>query len=367
MSTALLAACDDFTAAPPEAQTGSLRATITTAGSTLDANGYTLIVDTNQRAVAVQDTVTVTGLSIGPHTVGIAGLASNCTASEPASATLEIGASAQATIAFDVACDSMLMQGVVFARISAGTFTTYWVSLTGGPPVFLLNGGSPAVSPNGRQIAYECGPWLCLMNVDGTNRVLLTTELSGQPSWSPDGRQLAFVRYQAGGDLDIYRIRSDGTGEYPVTNGPGEDHGPVWSPDGTQIAFTRSTPQLPGIWIIHPDGTGETPVTQAIDRSDEVTAWAPTPERLLITRTGPSPVGNRIVSIALDGSDPREIGSGLYDEYAGSWAPGSQGLVFVSTRVSPAAIFRADSNGANVQQLTSPDSGTVDYRPHWLP
>ena len=50
------------------------------------------------------------------------------------------------------------------------------------------------------------------------------------------------------GNLEIYTMNADGTGQTRITNNPASDDAPAWSPDGTKIAFetnrtatTRST------------------------------------------------------------------------------------------------------------------------------
>ena len=62
------------------------------------------------------------------------------------------------------------------------------------------------------------------------------------PTWSPDGRRIAFVYEdpQAGGNLDLYAIATDGTGLVRLTDTPGDEFLPAWSPDGSTIAVTRS-------------------------------------------------------------------------------------------------------------------------------
>jgi TolB protein len=56
------------------------------------------------------------------------------------------------------------------------------------------------------------------------------------PSWSPDGNSLAFSSIR-GGNIDLYAIAVDGSGEKRLTNDPAPDYAPVISPDGAWIAF----------------------------------------------------------------------------------------------------------------------------------
>jgi TolB protein len=94
------------------------------------------------------------------------------------------------------------------------------------------------------------------MNVDGNTDIYSVldggTDLrrhttdpaqEGSPSWSPDGSQLVFTSSR-NGEVRIYRINADGTGEVRLTNGDaggstGRDISPAWSRDGTRIAYVH--------------------------------------------------------------------------------------------------------------------------------
>jgi dipeptidyl aminopeptidase/acylaminoacyl peptidase len=108
---------------------------------------------------------------------------------------------------------------------------------------------SPALSPDGRRIAYFDGMYdhshkLWVANADGTERrVLLDDEFSGAGhmhslTWAPDGESLAFAT-----DSGIYRVRLDGTGLRRVVSGDFVTAPAVqWSPDGSRIAYLRIGP-----------------------------------------------------------------------------------------------------------------------------
>lgn len=49
------------------------------------------------------------------------------------------------------------------------------------------------------------------------------------PSWSPDGGRIAFVSGQDG-PLNIYTMRTDGTGPVNLTDDPAGDFTPDWQP-----------------------------------------------------------------------------------------------------------------------------------------
>jgi TolB protein len=129
---------------------------------------------------------------------------------------------------------------------------------------------------------------LWVMNPDGSGQRRLTRKASDSfaPVWSPDGRRIAFVRRRLGAPLprggratnqDIYVINADGSGERRLTSGPVQSIFPAWSPDGRKIAFTRATPRRTlgvrklqtDIYVMNADGSGQRRLTRAL----RVTWW----------------------------------------------------------------------------------------------
>src|SRR5439155_55779 len=86
------------------ATTGSLKVTTGTTGSDLDPDGYTVTVDEGQsRAIGINNTVTISGLSPGNHSVQLNGLAQNCSvSSNPRTVSITAGSTTMTT--FTVSC-----------------------------------------------------------------------------------------------------------------------------------------------------------------------------------------------------------------------------------------------------------------------
>jgi TolB protein len=113
-------------------------------------------------------------------------------------------------------------------RLTTGEFTA--------AQTVTANGGAyaPALSPNGRQIAYmardDTGNWdIYRVNADGTGQVRLTTNAArdGLPAWSPNGRAIAFVTNR-GGQWAIYGINADGSVEQKLLDMAGSPDGIVF-------------------------------------------------------------------------------------------------------------------------------------------
>jgi len=102
---------------------------------------------------------------------------------------------------------------------------------------------APDWSPDGKLIAYMCrkgeaaegrsiGTFeICIMNADGSGQKRITNNRVAEltVSWSPDGKQLIFHRAVGGvGQLQLFTISADGTGEKQLTFPPGFNGFPSW-------------------------------------------------------------------------------------------------------------------------------------------
>lgn len=77
------------------------------------------------------------------------------------------------------------------------------------------------------------------VNADGTNLRFLTNGMD--PALSPDGRQVAFTRWEGpghGAPGSLWVMNIDGTGERVLHSDVNQPKAPVWSPDGTEIAIS---------------------------------------------------------------------------------------------------------------------------------
>ncbi len=127
------------------------------------------------------------------------------------------------------------------------------VSAQGGEPRLLGEGHSPAISPDGKSVAYILKGELWSIRLDDPatkpQQLLQTRGSAGSLSWSPDGTHLAFVSDRDDHSfIAVYNVASGAVAYLdPSTD---LDSNPVWSPDSTRIAFLRIAPDKDALLFV---------------------------------------------------------------------------------------------------------------------
>ena len=148
---------------------------------------------------------------------------------------------------------------------------------------------------------------------------------------------------QRDGDFDIYAIPVGGGDEKRLTTAKGLDDGPDYSPDGAFIYFNSERTGQMQIWRMKPDGTGQEQMT-----SDEFNNWFPHPSPdgkwIVFLSYGKDVTGhpeNKDVTLRLMSLADKKItvlaklfgGQGTIN--VPSWSPDSKRLAFVSYQLLP--------------------------------
>jgi hypothetical protein len=112
------------------------------------------------------------------------------------------------------------------------------------------------------------------MNSDGSGPFQLTNDKreNGSPAWSPDGTRFAYYSRQTDGSYQIMVANADGSSAKKMTNA-GNNFTPTWSPDGNWIAFSSTRGGRLDVYIMDKNGNNVQPLTDKFTESQLPASW----------------------------------------------------------------------------------------------
>jgi serine/threonine-protein kinase len=223
----------------------------------------------------------------------------------------------------------------------------------------------PALSPDGRTIAYAAGPpgamRIYVRQIDGGRPIAIAEALPEHqrwPQWSPDGARIVFQVGHAERENDV-RTRPNALYVVPALGGVPrplvQDSTwsaitPAWSPDGSRIAFVRAA-GVDGnaIQLIQADGGEPRTIVDSLDAPHEL-RWSPDGARLAyVTHNsrfalGTVHLGNDaptaiwVIDVASGKQHPITAGTSI--DVSPVWTDGGRALLFVSNRDGSRDVYR---------------------------
>jgi Tol biopolymer transport system component len=125
----------------------------------------------------------------------------------------------------------------------------------------------PRISPRGDRIAVtvhsvEHDVWVHEIGRDTLTR-MTTAGANGHPVWTPDGSYILYTFDQASGQRDIYRKKSDGTGESePVGFAEDREWPSDFTPDGRSLVYYENAPKTQADICVSESGGSPRPLIQ---------------------------------------------------------------------------------------------------------
>jgi uncharacterized protein (TIGR01244 family) len=231
-----------------------------------------------------------------------------------------------------------------------------------GPTVDQLIGlkraGSPAISPDGRLVAYtvrepnwdenayETEIWLADVAAGTARQLTNGKKSSGSPDWSPDGRRLAFTSDRSDKQQIWLISAAFGEAEQLTREDDGVGGNFAWSPDGRQIAYTVTDPKSEA-WKARDKKYGEFEIVDGDQRLTHL--WV----------------------IDVDSKKARRLTKGVFTVGAFDWSPDGREIAFDHTlNPDPSNGGTADISIVSVADakirplVTQPGP---DNRPVWSP
>ncbi|WP_257462097.1 LpqB family beta-propeller domain-containing protein [Archangium lipolyticum] len=133
---------------------------------------------------------------------------------------------------------------------------------------------APKWSPDGKWISFlsdrEGRTRVFVVKPDGTGlRAVSGSAVTGEerePVWSPDGQKLAFVareKTEKEGKARIWVVGVAGGEPVALTDGKSVNDQPEWSPDGKYLAYASDRTGDVELFLMRADGSGQTQLTSA--------------------------------------------------------------------------------------------------------
>ena len=224
---------------------------------------------------------------------------------------------------------------------------------------------------------------------------LIGLQRAGSPAISPDGRLVAYTIRQANWDENAYHteiwLADAETGELrQLTNHKKSSSAPAWSPDGRTLAFASDREEKRQIYLIDPRG-GEARKLTSLEDGVGSFEWAPDGKRLAYTATDPKPdtmkdrekkygeydaIGqdhqmSQLYVLDVASKESRRLTNGAFTVGRFSWSPDGKQIAF-DHRVNPEA---QSSGTADISIVTVADASVrplvtqegPDDNPVWSP
>jgi dipeptidyl aminopeptidase/acylaminoacyl peptidase len=167
---------------------------------------------------------------------------------------------------------------------------------------------------------------------------------------------------QRDGNLEVYVMNPDGSGQTNLTNNPAQDGYTSWSPSGTEIAFMSDRDGNPEIYVMNTDGSGQTNLSNNAAQ-DHFPAWSPDGTKIAFTSTRD---GNFEVHVMnADGSEQTNLTNDPASESSANWSPDGTMIVFDSNRDGNSEIYVMNADGTGQTNLSNNPAG--DDTPDWQP
>jgi Tol biopolymer transport system component len=236
--------------------------------------------------------------------------------------------------------------------------------------------GGPAVSPDGRQIAYTFlgrgeSKWHVYVQLIGAGEAVRLTnadQQEGAPAWSPDGRFIAFPTYSDtnAAAIDVVPALGGNARQVVHIHDPEAMWYVTWTPDGKGVVYGDRDSESEPVkdWIAHLDGGERKEIFSAPDRlTHEVFGhYSPDGRHFALIRGRAFP--DSLYVMPAEGGEPRKIFSGHLGR-SFTWTADSRELIVqvIQERTNSSLVRISLEGGPAVPVITSTSDVTSPSLP----
>jgi len=371
----------------PGGPAGGLALVTTTAGTTPDHDGYTVMVDGQAHGtVGPNDSLALPEVDAGSHAVELSDIEFNCATLGQFTRTVAVQSGVEAVVNYSVVCDALSRSRIAVVKDRDFGNAELFVMNADGSGVTSLKDSLGAVhtrgmllpsvswSADGNRVAFTRVDGGLYATMDDGGVVRLATA-GASPMWSEDGRKVAFLAAEPGAQLccwDIFVAESDGSSVTQVTDGLSLLHYD-FAANGSLLVYLDDPTTPTSLVVVRPDGTGRRQIVPPGACCPQLPSLSPDGSKVAYfaypDAQGDNGPGYEIYVSPTDGSGPTvDVSNNPGDDWWPVWSPDGTRIAFVSSRLGgffgPGSLHAVNADGTDQITLTPADNA---WEPAWSP
>lgn len=249
---------------------------------------------------------------------------------------------------------------------------TAWLSPALAEDKTLIGARFPAISPDGRQIAFSYMGDIWIVLSEGGRAVQLTNNAAyeREPVWSPDGRLIAFTSNRNGNN-DVFIVPATGGTPVQLTYHTGDDLATDFTPDSQFVVFRSNRASSGSLYKVPVKGGNELPVLETYWNYASHGRISPEGKKVLFSwgsennywwRRGYRGANTaKIWAVDLAGGPAKKLIDDATNSFWPDWRSDGAGIAFVSDRSGTYNIWTAAVDGSMVKPITRFAKGDVRW------